>query len=36
MVSIAERLNERGIRTPHGGIWHVSPVSNVLGRAKEL
>lgn len=33
MVAIAEQLNERGIRTPPGGIWHVSSVANVLARS---
>ena len=32
MVSIAAQLNERGIRTPRGGKWHVSSVANVLSR----
>jgi DNA invertase Pin-like site-specific DNA recombinase len=36
MVSIAKRLNERGIRTPRGGQWHVSSVANILGRAREF
>ena len=35
MVSIAAQLNERGIRTPRGGSWHVSSVANVLSRATE-
>jgi DNA invertase Pin-like site-specific DNA recombinase len=34
MVSIAEQLNQRGIRTARGGSWHVSSVANVLARAK--
>jgi DNA invertase Pin-like site-specific DNA recombinase len=34
MVSIAAKLNERGIRTPRGGNWHVSSVANLLARAK--
>jgi DNA invertase Pin-like site-specific DNA recombinase len=34
MVSIAEQLNQRGIRTARGGDWHVSSVANVLARAK--
>jgi DNA invertase Pin-like site-specific DNA recombinase len=33
-VSIAEQLNQRGIRTSRGGSWHVSSVANVLARAK--
>jgi DNA invertase Pin-like site-specific DNA recombinase len=33
MVAIAAQLNERGIRTPRGGSWHVSSVANVLARA---
>jgi DNA invertase Pin-like site-specific DNA recombinase len=36
MVSIAKRLNERGIRTARGAQWHVSSVANLLARAKEL
>jgi DNA invertase Pin-like site-specific DNA recombinase len=35
MVSIAAQLNERGIRTPRGGNWHVSSVANVLARAND-
>jgi len=34
MVSIAEQLNQRGIRTARGGSWHVSSVANILARAK--
>jgi DNA invertase Pin-like site-specific DNA recombinase len=34
MVSIAAKLNERGVRTPRGGGWHVSSVANLLARAK--
>jgi hypothetical protein len=34
MVSIAEQLNQRGIRTSRGGSWHASSVVNVLARAK--
>jgi DNA invertase Pin-like site-specific DNA recombinase len=34
MVSIARQLNERGIRTQHGGRWYVSSVANVLARAR--
>ena len=33
MVSIAETLNERGIRTARGGQWHVSSVANMLARS---
>jgi DNA invertase Pin-like site-specific DNA recombinase len=33
MVSIAEVLNERGIRTARGGRWHPSSVRNVIERA---
>ena len=34
MGSIAEQLNQRGIRTARGGNWHVSSVANILARAK--
>jgi DNA invertase Pin-like site-specific DNA recombinase len=30
--SIAEALNERGMLTPRGGIWHKTSVSNLLVR----
>jgi hypothetical protein len=33
MVSIAGRLNERGIRTSRGGSWHVSSVANARAKA---
>ena len=33
MGSIAEQLNQRGIRTARGGSWHVSSVANVVARA---
>ena len=33
MVSIANALNERGVRTVRGGRWHPSSVRNVLARA---
>jgi DNA invertase Pin-like site-specific DNA recombinase len=29
-------LNERGVRSPRGGRWHVSSVSNLLARAQRL
>jgi DNA invertase Pin-like site-specific DNA recombinase len=29
-------LNQRGIRSPRGGQWHVSSVSNLLARAQRL
>jgi DNA invertase Pin-like site-specific DNA recombinase len=32
MVSIAQALNGRGIRTARGGKWHCSSVRNVLAR----
>jgi hypothetical protein len=35
MVAIAKKLNDRGIRTPRGGQWHVSSVANILARANE-
>ena len=31
-ASIADVLNERGIKSARGGKWHVSSVANVLGR----
>ena len=33
MVSIARELNNRGIPTARGGIWHPSSVRNLLARA---
>jgi len=33
MVSIADELNKRGIRTARGGTWHSSSVRNVILRA---
>lgn len=30
--AIAKALNERGIRTPRGGAWHKTSVSNLLSR----
>ena len=33
MVSIAQELNERGIRTARGGRWHASSVRNLMARA---
>jgi DNA invertase Pin-like site-specific DNA recombinase len=35
MVSIAEQLNNRGIRTQRGGRWHVSSVANLLARSNK-
>jgi len=29
-------LNQRGIRSPRGGQWHVSSVSNLLARAQRI
>jgi DNA invertase Pin-like site-specific DNA recombinase len=34
--SITKALNERGIRSPRGGQWHVSSVSNLLARAQRF
>jgi hypothetical protein len=31
--SIANALNDRGVRTSHGGAWHDSTVRNLLARA---
>ena len=33
LVSIATALNERGVRTPRGRMWHASSVRNLLRRA---
>jgi len=33
MVSIAQELNDRGVRTARGGRWHASSVQNVIDRA---
>ncbi|AMN44095.1 resolvase [Rhodoplanes sp. Z2-YC6860] len=33
---MSDALNQRGIRSPRGGRWHVSSVLNVLTRAHEL
>jgi DNA invertase Pin-like site-specific DNA recombinase len=33
LMGIARGLNERGMRTPHGGQWHASSVKNLLARA---
>lgn len=35
MVSIAQQLNNRGIRTQRGGRWHVSSVANLLARSNK-
>lgn len=34
--SMTAALNQRGIRSPRGGRWHVSSVSNLLARAQRL
>ena len=31
-AAIATELNTRGIRTPRGGQWHASSVSNLIDR----
>jgi DNA invertase Pin-like site-specific DNA recombinase len=36
MVSIAEALNSRGVRTMRGGRWHPSTVQNLLRRSHRL
>jgi hypothetical protein len=36
MASIAEALNDRGVRTARGGRWHVSTVRNVMDRSNEV
>jgi hypothetical protein len=33
-ASIADVLNERGIKSARGGKWHVSSVANVLSRTQ--
>src|SRR5262245_1436104 len=35
MVAIAKVLNDRGIRTARGGLWHCSSVRNVIERAAQ-
>jgi DNA invertase Pin-like site-specific DNA recombinase len=35
MVSIAQALNDRGIRTARGGRWHCSSVRNVMTRTNQ-
>ena len=35
LVGIAAALNERGVRTPRGGMWHASSVRNLLLRAND-
>ena len=32
LLGIAAALNARGVRTPRGGDWHASSVSNLLAR----
>jgi hypothetical protein len=34
LAEIAEALNERGIRSAGGGVWHRSSVRNLLARAQ--
>src|SRR4029453_19185485 len=34
--AMTRSLNDRGIRSARGGRWHVSSVSNLLARAKNL
>ncbi len=34
LASIADALNNRGIRSARGGKWHVSAVQNLLARAR--
>jgi DNA invertase Pin-like site-specific DNA recombinase len=36
MVSIADALNSRGVRTMRGGRWHPSTVQNLLRRSQRL
>ena len=36
LEAITEALNQRGIRSARGGKWHVSSVSNLLGRAQKF
>jgi hypothetical protein len=32
LQNIANALNDRGVRTAHGGAWHKSTVRNLLAR----
>jgi hypothetical protein len=32
LANIAQALNDRGIRTARGGVWHNSTVRNLLAR----
>src|SRR5690349_6616518 len=34
--AMTDALNQRGIRSPRGGRWHVSSVLNLLARAREM
>ena len=34
--SIAQALNRRGIKSPRGGTWHPSSVSNLLSRSESF
>jgi DNA invertase Pin-like site-specific DNA recombinase len=36
LEAITDALNQRGIRSARGGKWHVSSVSNLLGRAQKF
>jgi hypothetical protein len=36
LEAITQALNQRGIRSARGGKWHVSSVSNLLGRAQKF
>jgi DNA invertase Pin-like site-specific DNA recombinase len=36
LLGLAAALNERGVRTPRGGVWHASSVRNLLLRADAL
>jgi DNA invertase Pin-like site-specific DNA recombinase len=36
LEAITAALNQRGIRSARGGKWHVSSVSNLLGRAQKF
>jgi DNA invertase Pin-like site-specific DNA recombinase len=36
MVTIADELNNRGVRTARGGRWHVSSVANLLARTQKF
>src|SRR5688572_512991 len=36
LEAMTQSLNQRGIRSPHGGRWHASSVTNLLTRAQKF